>query len=254
MAENRLLSVEPEQSHLLQDTELTPQHSHSVGHLVYPARGVLSLTTPAGLWVAPPSRAMWIPAGHAHGHRAHGSTDMRIVYVEAELAPALDDEPAVLEVSALAREAIRALTDQASTRADAARDRLRRVVLDEFVAAAELPLHLPRLRDPRLRTLARLVAQDLSQAHTLADLGRRAGAGERTLSRLLRAETGMGFRQWRTQLRVHHALAILAEGTNVLDAATACGWANSSDFISAFTHIVGRTPGSYQRSLRSGDS
>jgi AraC-like DNA-binding protein len=250
MPVSRLSSVKPEQSHLLADTERTPQHSHPVGHLVYPARGVLSLVTPAGTWIAPPSRAVWVPAGHAHGHRAHGSTDMRIVYVDAALVSMLGERPRVLDVSALAREAMLTLTDTASTRNQAARDRLRRVVLDEFVAAPELPLHLPKLQDPRLRALAQLMATDLSNPQNLAELGHRVGAAERTLSRLFRTETGMGFRQWRTQLRVHHALAALADGASVLDTATACGWANPSDFIDAFTRIVGQTPGSYQRSLR----
>ncbi|MFB4426764.1 hypothetical protein C5F59_037465 [Streptomyces sp. QL37] len=36
----------------------------------------------------------------------------------------------------------------------------------------------------------------------------------------------------------------------MIDTATACGWANPSAFIDAFTALVGRTPGQYQRSLR----
>jgi transcriptional regulator GlxA family with amidase domain len=59
---------------------------------------------------------------------------------------------------------------------------------------------------------------------SLADLGHRVGAGERTLSRLFHEETGMSFPQWRTQLRIHRALLMLADGDSVLATATACGW------------------------------
>lgn len=46
----------------------------------------------------------------------------------------------------------------------------------------------------------------------LAELGRRVGASERTLSRLFRDEVGMGYTVWRNQLRLHLATLVLAEG------------------------------------------
>lgn len=60
----------------------------------------------------------------------------------------------------------------------------------------------------------------------------------------------MGFVHWRTHLRVHHALRLLAAGRSVTETALACGWLNPSAFIDAFTALVGQTPGRYQRSLR----
>lgn len=89
----------------------------------------------------------------------------------------------------------------------------------------------------------------MSSPATLAELGHHVGASERTLSRLFHAETGMSFPQWRTQLRIHHALLLLADGVSVLETATACGWANPSAFIDIFSALVGQTPGRYQRSL-----
>ncbi|KRE60542.1 hypothetical protein ASG92_21575 [Arthrobacter sp. Soil736] len=45
----------------------------------------------------------------------------------------------------------------------------------------------------------------------LAELGRRVGASERTLSRLFRDEVGIGYTVWRNQLRLHLATLMLAE-------------------------------------------
>ena len=85
---------------------------------------------------------------------------------------------------------------------------------------------------------------------TLAELGKTIGASTRTLSRLFRNELGMTFYEWRTQLRIYHALVLLAEGHDTTRTAYACGWANPSSFIAAFTNIIGTTPGRYRTSRR----
>jgi AraC-like DNA-binding protein len=77
------------------------------------------------------------------------------------------------------------------------------------------------------------------------------GASERTLSRLFRDELGMSFRQWRTQLRLHDALIRLADGQQVTDIAVACGWANPTSLIAAFSLAIGQTPARYQTALKS---
>lgn len=248
MPESRHESLTPEQIHLLGHAETTPAHEHAQGHLVYPASGVLSMVTGAGSWIAPPNRVVWIPKCFTHQHRAHGLTDMRIVFMADDLADLLPARPAVLAVSPLAREATLALTGSAA-RSGEALDRLRRVVIDDLAAVPEQPLHLPEPRDDRLRAVTHLVARDLASPVTLEQLGHRVGAGERTLSRLFHAETGMSFRQWRTQLRVHRSLLMLTDGASVVDTATACGWSNPSSFIDAFTELVGVTPGRYRRTL-----
>ncbi|MDN2501197.1 helix-turn-helix transcriptional regulator, partial [Nocardia nova] len=131
-----------------------------------------------------------------------------------------------------------------------ARARLHRVLVDELREAHEQPLQLPQPRDDRLRALARILYDDPGDHTALAELGRRVGAGARTLSRLFHDELGMTFYEWRTQLRISHALVLLAEGHDATYVAHACGWANPSGFIAAFADIVGTTPGKYARSHR----
>ena len=83
---------------------------------------------------------------------------------------------------------------------------------------------------------------------TLAELGKTIGASTRTLSRLFRDELGMTFYEWRTQLRIYHALVLLADGHDTTHTSFACGWANPSGFIAAFSNIIGTTPGRYRTS------
>jgi AraC-like DNA-binding protein len=222
-----------------------PMHQHAQGQLVYPATGVLSVSTTSGTWIAPANRAVWTPAGFEHGHSAYGTTDMRAIHVPDDLARALPDRPAVMAVSPLLREVLMALTDEVVRHRDAS-DRLVRVAVDELVEAPEEPLHLPEPNDDRLRAVTDLLHANPADDRGLAKLGQIVGASERTLSRLFQTELHMGFRQWRTQLRIHHALVHLAAGDTITQTSVACGWSNPSTFIEAFSASLGKTPGRYR--------
>ena len=230
-------------AHLWCAGDTSAAHTHRRGHLVYAARGVLSVHTGHGTSVVPANRVAWIPAGVTHHHRAHGDTDMRIEFLPPSLARLVPDRPAVFLASGLAREVLLAL---ATPRDRAARARLHRVLVDELRAAPEQPLRLPEPRDDRLRAVARILYESPGDNSSLADLGRTAGASARTLSRLCHDELGMTFYQWRTQLRVSHALVLLADGHDTTHVAHACGWSNPSGFIAAFAAIIGTTPGRHR--------
>ncbi|MFF0157432.1 AraC family transcriptional regulator [Streptomyces sp. NPDC005263] len=202
----------------------------------------------------PANRVAWTPAGFTHYHRAHGDTDMRIAFLTPSLARLLPDHPAVFVTSGLAREVLLALTgprsydDAVPDYSRSARSRLLRVLVDELHEAREQPLHLPEPQDDRLRELARRLYENPADNSSLAEHARTVGASSRTLSRLFRNELGMTFYEWRTQLRVHHALVLLADGRDTTQTAHACGWSNPSSFIAAFTDIIGTTPGRYRAS------
>ncbi|MEU6171313.1 helix-turn-helix transcriptional regulator [Streptantibioticus parmotrematis] len=227
-------------------------HRHADGQLLYPSAGVLATTTERGTWVAPPNRVVWTPPGFEHGHRAYGQTDVRVVEMARALCASLPDRPMVFSVSPLLREVLLVLTGGRALR-PGARDRLREVAVDELADLGEEDLYLPEPADDRLRAVTGLLHADPANPSTLAQLGRTAGASERTLSRLFRTELGMSFHRWRSLLRVQHALVRLVEGDAVIDTATRLGWANPTSFIEAFTAVVGQTPGRYQAELRRGD-
>jgi AraC-like DNA-binding protein len=219
---------------------------------VYAARGVLSVHTERGTSVVPANRVAWVPAGFTHYHRAYSHTDMRIVFLTDSLARLVPGQPAVFTVSGLAREVLLALTGPRNYDGTVpgwdrgARARLHRVLVDELREAPGQPLQLPEPRDDRLRAIARLLYDQPADNRSLAELGRATGASARTLSRLFHDELGVTFYQWRTQLRVYHALVLLADGHDTTRVAYACGWANPSGFIAAFASIVGTTPGRYR--------
>ncbi|WP_436532386.1 AraC family transcriptional regulator [Actinoplanes sp. HUAS TT8] len=215
-------------------------HDHAVHQLVYPLHGVLRVHTGRGVWVVPPNRAVWLPAEVPHAHQADGPTEMRSVIFDV----AALDEPAVVQVGPLLREVIRALSDVGDLTAQH-RFHLEQVALHQVRRAESLPLMLPTPSDPRLVALCELLTGDPADQRSLHELGRQVGAAERTLSRLFRAETGFTFPQWRAQLRLHHALGLLAAGRPVTRVAADCGFRSPSAFIEAFRIAFGTTPGRY---------
>jgi AraC-like DNA-binding protein len=214
----------------------------------------------------PPQRAVWIPAGVPHAHRAHGRVQLRtLAFREAgqqdaqqqdaqqqdaqqrDENPPLPRTPVVVAVSPLLREVIVALTtdDQNSDRDARQRANLQSVALDELHRVEQLPVRLPAVTDDRLRAIADMLRADPADERTLAQFGTVVGASERTLSRLFREEAGMSFPQWRTQFRLLRALVLLADGTPVTSTALACGWSNPSAFIDTFRRAFGATPGRF---------
>ncbi len=81
------------------------------------------------------------------------------------------------------------------------------------------------------------------RAVDLQQIGDRIGVSQRTLSRLFADELAMTYPQWRTQLRLHHAVLLLAEHHDVTSVALKCGWATPSAFIDTYRRAFGRTPG-----------
>lgn len=231
--------------------EAIAPHSHAQGQLLYAASGVLATTTERGTWVSPADRISWTPPCFEHHHRAYGETEIGIVELPDELCGGLPEHPSVFAVSALLREVVLKLTDGRALRPGVGA-RLLQVAVDELLDLPENSLYLPEPADDRLLAATGRLHADPADPATLAELGRAVGASERTLSRLFRAELGMSFHQWRTLLRVQHALVHLAQGRSVTGTATLCGWANPTSFIEAFTAIVGQTPGRYQGGLRVG--
>ncbi|MFI9503899.1 AraC family transcriptional regulator [Nocardia sp. NPDC052566] len=215
------------------------RHRHDVHQIVYPSSGVAEVRTDAGHWIAPADRAIWIPAGHWHEHHFYGPTRFHCVAFPLDMAR---PGPSVIAAHPLLRELLIACSQPGTLPADEY-DRLRQVLFDRIRRSPEQPLRLPAARDDRLRAACALVAADLAEPWTLDRLGTRVGAGERTLSRLFRTEFAMTYPQWRTQLRLHTAVQLLADGLPVSVIAHRCGWATTSAFIDVYRRTLGHTPG-----------
>lgn len=234
--------------------EIAP-HSHRRAQLLYAVSGVMRITAAEtagtadqhrGLWIVPPQRAVWIPSGCEHEVRMVGPVQMRTLYVEPDAAPGLPAQCRVIEVSGLLRELILALMDEPLDYAPDSRGAaIARLLLQELVAVEALPLHLPQPRDARLQAVCRQIEARIGEELPLDEIARDAGMSSRTLARLFRRETGIGFQQWRQQARLAEALARLAAGQPVGIVAADLGYAGTAAFTAMFRRSLGTTPSRY---------
>ena len=224
--------------------DVIDRHWHDDHQLIYVSTGVLAIQTARGAWVASRDRAVWVPARIWHEHRVYGQASLHVVGFGVNDAPLPDTSPTVVTVTGLLRELLIACTEPGLTAAE--ERRIRAVLNDRLRRAHVRPLTLPAASDPRLARACQVAAGDLSQSRTVTWLARHAGTSERTLARLFRTEFGMTYPQWRTSIRVFHAMIQLAEGATVTQTAHRCGWATTSAFIDTFTRTMGQTPGAYR--------
>lgn len=224
-------------------------HSHPWHQLTYASQGVMTVRTPEGAWVVPPHRAVWVPARTRHSVLMSGTVSMRAVYIVPSLSASLPDRCRVLAVSPLLRELIRRIGELGGLNFRiAAQAHLASVLLDDLRVMTADAVHLPMPRDARAKRIAALLQEAPSDRRSLGELSKAAGASKRTLERLFKSETGLGFGRWRQQLRLGHALRLLAAGDAVTNAALEVGYDSTSAFISAFRMTFGETPGQYFRS------
>jgi AraC-like DNA-binding protein/quercetin dioxygenase-like cupin family protein len=223
-------------------------HFHDWDQLVYASSGVMTVRTEEGSWIVPTLRAVWIPAGTAHQIRMSGRVSMRTLYLKPRLTNRLPRRCEVVNVSSLLRELIlHACQTPALARTQSTQANLIGTILDQLQAAETIPLQLPELADQRSIRVARIIIEDPSDQRPLGQLCKKAGASKRTIERLFRAETRMTFGKWRQQLRLMHALRLLAEGNKITQIALDSGYSTTSAFTSMFRKSLGTTPSRYFR-------
>ncbi len=218
-------------------------HRHHWGQLIYAAAGVMRVRAGERLWIVPPARAVWGPAGAGHESNGLGDFAMRTLYFIGATNEHLPGETCALDVTPLLRELVLELVELAPIDdADEAGMRLVAVAIDRVAAARTLPLQLPLPRDPRALRLAERLREEPSSRTELAQLAREAGASTRTIQRLFLAETGLHFAQWRQRLRLLHGATLLGGGMSVTEAALEAGYAGTSAFTAAFRKHFGFPP------------
>lgn len=223
-----------------------PSHYHAEDQLIFASQGVMTVQAEEGIWVVPPLRAVWIPAGTPHTVAVGRRVSMRTLYFLPGLARRLPGKCFVMNVTPLLRELILYACRFAKLdKKIVAQRRVIEMILDQLRAASSIPLQLPQPTDARALRVVQFLLAEPEKAWTLETLSEQCGASRRTIERLFLAETKMTFSQWRQQLRLLHAMRLLASGEKVTGAALEVGYASASAFIAMFRRQLGETPGRY---------
>jgi AraC-like DNA-binding protein len=226
------------------------RHDHPWGQLAFCNSGLMRVITDHASWLAPPTRAIWLPTGVAHEVVMQGEVATRFMYLAPALAAPLPEALCVFEVAPLLRELILHVLKIRMLHPDAPEQaRLALLLIDLLLQARTQDLALPLPSDRRARALADRVQAKPGESTSLADLARGAGASLRTLQRLFPTETGLTLEAWRQKARLITAAAALSGGAPVAVTAADCGYDSPSAFIAAFKRQFGVTPGRYRPAL-----
>jgi AraC-like DNA-binding protein len=223
-----------------------PPHCHERAQLLAVTSGSIAVTADGSTFVAPPERAVWVPANTVHETRHLASMRLRTLYIAADAAPDLLRRTTVIQVGPLMRELIDVIVGRPRLYdEDGADGRVVSVLLDQLAAAAALPLNLPMPRSEPLLAIATRLLEQPADVPLLSDLAHATHMSPRTLERQFKLETGLSLRSFRRQARLLRSLELLSSDVAVATVSDKLGFGEPSAFIAMFRSAFGVTPGRY---------
>ena len=244
------------------------RHHHLRNQLLYAEKGVAVVSTPQGAWVAPPERAVWIPAGVPHSVRMVGAVSTRSVLIEpgalrfghrssseavaqprssSEAVAQEESRCRVVGVSPLMRQLLVAAASVEREYDVDGRDGLvMSLLIKELEQAPLIPLSAPFPRSPALAAKCHAFLERPSPHDTIDGWSEDLGMGRRAFTRAFRRETGMSFAEWRQQACLLVALPRLAAGEPVTAIALDLGYDSPAAFATMFKRLSGMPPSRYQ--------
>ncbi|MCO7224242.1 helix-turn-helix domain-containing protein [Pleionea sp. CnH1-48] len=226
-------------------------HQHPWGQLAYASRGIMKVNTPGADFIIPPERAVWLPTYTPHCVSTRYGVSFRSLYIDNPLALKLPDRTTSLNVSPLLRELILEVTHWGDDYLiNEANERLLQVLVDQIESADRAPLFLKAPGDKRLLTITHRLNQTPADNTSLEEWSQRIGATSRTLNRLFKKETGMGFVEWRQRLRILYSMERIERGEKLTSIALDLGYESSSAFITVFRKHLNASPGQYLKAAK----
>jgi AraC-like DNA-binding protein len=226
--------------------EILPHH-HERAQLIYATVGTMRVSTDDGVWVVPPQRALWMPAGVIHSILMLSNTTMRTLYVRDDAAALMPIACRVLPVSSLLRELIvRATELPVQYDESGPAGHVVALILAELQGLRSLALQLPMPRDARLRSLCQALLASPGDQRPLEAWARTINTSARTLARRFQSETGLSFGAWRQQARVLEAMGRLGSGDPVTQVAFDLGYESVSAFSAMFHRATGASPSQFR--------
>lgn len=218
------------------------EHWHKKGQLLFSHQGSMRIEHGKRLWLLPPMRLAWIPAGVMHRIYIRGVVDYRSIYFSPEYDLSLNEEIQILTMSALLKEVVERIAFSAwETRwNEGAAANILAVCKDELFLAKRESFSLTLPTDRRISHISKIDFPPL-----LHQLARYCGASEKTITRLFKKETGLSYQQWAQQWKLLKAIEKLSEGVSVMQTASALNFSSDSAFITFFRQKTGKTPRQY---------
>ena len=229
-----------------------PLHSHSHGQIAYSPQDSLLVLTEVSSFIALPATAVWIPPRSPHRVVSRSRRRMLNLYLAPALCASLPREPRSLPASDLLIELLRALARSSDARQGDYHRALALAASREAVRLMETSpkddgVILPHSRREYLQEIARELGTNPTDSRGLTEWARRFGKSPKTLSRDIKRDLGMTFREWRLSYKMLEARERLRAGESVKSVSYRLGYANPNTLVAIFRRLFGVTPGRLRR-------
>ncbi|MEV7168490.1 AraC family transcriptional regulator [Streptomyces sp. NPDC093224] len=216
-----------------------PPHVHDFHQFLYVPLGRITVSALGQDHELTAAVALWLPAGVVHSARFGPDAIVVSESFDAELFDLPYAEPTPVNVTDAQRALLLGRMRSSTAGPDCPK------AFAALSAAHPDSLALPQPVSAAALAVARGLARDPSDGRTATEWAAELYTSSTSLRRAFRAETGMAFSEWRTRLRLNHALYLLGQGQLVGLVAAQVGFVSTNGFILAFRRYFGRTPGSY---------
>ncbi|WP_338620949.1 AraC family transcriptional regulator [Paludibacterium sp. THUN1379] len=224
--------------------ERTGSHVHATGQLFVVREGAIHLRSSEGQWLVPSGCLGWVPPICAHEALFPCAVSGQSVYVDDGWSGRY--LPLALKVVRLSPLLMAVLPFCLDEGLPARRRALYwQVLADGLSYAPSLSSGMALPQSSRLLAVVQQLLAVPDDERGLDDWALHAGMSRSTFMRHFRRETGLAFGVWRQQLRVWHAMRLLAEGRSVTEVALTVGYQSPSAFIQVFRRQLGMTPAAF---------
>jgi AraC-like DNA-binding protein/mannose-6-phosphate isomerase-like protein (cupin superfamily) len=226
-------------------------HAHERHQLMYAFSGTLRLEAEAGIYLLPPQRAAWIPAGVRHRTTLHNVLSGSVFFAP-KLVPAEQTAVRIIPAAPLVREMVQyALRWPPDREPDdglaAAFFKTLGLLCLEWIKE-EVPFRLPAAKSRQIASAIEYTLQNLAEA-TIEGAAGAAALSPRQFRRRFQAECAIGWRQFHHQAQMLRAMELLVSPqATVTDVAYTVGFNSLSAFAKSFSRFTGQSPKEFRRS------
>ncbi|WP_342077947.1 helix-turn-helix transcriptional regulator [Yoonia sp. SS1-5] len=223
-------------------------------YLLYAAKGAMRLTVGPQSWLLPPSFAAWMPANTRFRVEIAKPVTSCSVLTRPSFCTNMPPEPAVFQMSVLARHMIRHCRDwgKGSPQPPEAEGFFLSLLnVCAVLVSRSVDVARPTATDPGLARAITISEARLNERLTAADIAQAANMSERTMQRRFADHLGMTWSEVLTRQRMIRAIELLSDDTlSVIETAGESGFASLSAFNRAFRVFARTTPSAFRRNLR----
>jgi AraC-like DNA-binding protein len=224
-------------------------HNHPHGQLTYSPKDPILVLAGTFSFIALPATAVWIPPGLPHRVMSRRRRTMLNLYLSPLRCAGLPHSPTTFPASPLLIELLRAMSRTPDMPRSSYHRSMAHAVSQEMLRLKEISREsdyamLPRPTQSHLKEIARELARNPSNGRSLSEWARRLGKSPKTLSREIKRDIGITFREWQLACKMLEARERLRAGESVKSIAFGLGYANPNTLVATFRRLFGITPGS----------